>query len=35
MLSWLDYHHGIKPLVELSRTHMKRVEDALKLLMGE
>lgn len=26
---------GDKPLAELSRTHMKRVEDALRLLTGE
>ena len=26
---------GDKPLAELPRTHMKRVEDALKLLTGE
>jgi mRNA interferase MazF len=26
---------GDKPLTELSRTHMKRVEDALKILTGE
>jgi mRNA interferase MazF len=26
---------GNKPLAELSRTHMKRVEDALRLLTGE
>lgn len=26
---------GIKPLAELSRTHMKRVEDALRLLTGD
>jgi mRNA interferase MazF len=26
---------GTKPLAELSRPHMKRVEDALKLLTGE
>ncbi|TXT38510.1 MAG: mRNA interferase [Comamonadaceae bacterium] len=26
---------GSKPLAELSRTHMKRVEDALRLLTGE
>ena len=26
---------GGKPLAELSRTHMKRVEDALKILTGE
>lgn len=26
---------GIKPLAELSRAHMKRVEDALKMLIGE
>ena len=26
---------GDKPLAELSRTHMKRVEDALRILTGE
>ena len=26
---------GDKPLTELSRTHMKRVEDALRMLTGE
>ena len=26
---------GDKPLAELSRTHMKRVEDALRMLTGE
>jgi mRNA interferase MazF len=26
---------GDKPLTELSRTHMKRVEDALRILTGE
>jgi mRNA interferase MazF len=26
---------GTKPLAELSRTHMKRVEDALNVLTGE
>jgi mRNA interferase MazF len=26
---------GDKPIAELSRTHMKRVEDALRLLTGE
>ena len=26
---------GNKPLAELSRAHMKRVEDALKILTGE
>ena len=26
---------GAKPLAELSRTHMKRVGDALKILTGE
>lgn len=25
---------GLKPIAELSRTHMKRVEDALKILMA-
>lgn len=26
---------GGKPLAELSRAHMKRIEDALKILTGE
>ena len=26
---------GDKPIAELSRTHMKRVEDALRILTGE
>lgn len=26
---------GVKPLAELSRAHMKRVEDAMRILMGD